>query len=99
MHQLLDALSQLNILHTIWVVKAGFTEEELQAEKYSINWLESEWGDLQAEPLQYSSHHSLTQKLIPSQKPYVTLKLWNQSHETYTIASSNNIYSRKSIQL
>ena len=58
MHQLLDALSQLNILHTIWVVKAGFTEEELQAEKYSINWLESEWGDLQAEPLQYSSHHS-----------------------------------------
>ena len=40
------ALSQLNIHHTIWVSKAGFTEEELQAEKYSVNWLESEWDEV-----------------------------------------------------
>ena len=38
MQQLSDALSQLNIHHTMWVVKAGFTEEELQAEKYSVDW-------------------------------------------------------------
>ena len=46
MQQLSDVLSQLNINHTIWVAKAGFTEEELQAEMYSVNWLESEWVEV-----------------------------------------------------
>ena len=44
MKQLSDALSQLNIHHTLWVTKAGFTEEQLAAERFSANWLESERG-------------------------------------------------------
>ena len=46
MQQLSDALSQLNIHHTMWVTKAGFSEEQLAEEKYSKNWLESEWEEV-----------------------------------------------------
>ena len=38
-----DAFSQLNIHHTIWVTKAGFLEKQLAEEKYSKNWVASEW--------------------------------------------------------
>ena len=46
MQQLSDALSQLNLHHTMWVAKAGFTDEQLAAERFSVNWLESEWGEV-----------------------------------------------------
>ena len=43
MQQFSDAFSQLNIHHTIWVTKAGFLEKQLAEEKYSKNWVASEW--------------------------------------------------------
>ena len=46
MQQLSDAVSQLNIYHTIWVTKAGFSEGQLAEEKYSKNWLGSKWKEV-----------------------------------------------------
>ena len=40
MQQLSDALAKLNVHHTAWVDKAGFTDAQLAAEKYSSAWLE-----------------------------------------------------------
>ena len=46
MKQLSDALAKLNVHHTAWVGKAGFTDAQLAAEKYSSNWLEKEWEEV-----------------------------------------------------
>ena len=46
MQQLADALSKLNIHHTIWVSKAGLTDDELAAEKFSTAWLEMVWEEV-----------------------------------------------------
>ena len=37
-----EAVTNLNKLHTSWVTKAGFSDEQLLAETYSSSWLESE---------------------------------------------------------
>ena len=41
-----EALTELNIHHSTWVSKAGFTDEQLAAEKYSSAWLENEWDEV-----------------------------------------------------
>ena len=46
MQQLSDALKRLNVHHTAWVGKAGFTDDQLAAEKFSTAWLEKEWEEV-----------------------------------------------------
>ena len=46
MQQLSDALTRLNVHHTAWVGKAGLTDDQLAAEKFSTSWLEKEWEEV-----------------------------------------------------
>ena len=41
-----EALSRLNLAHTSWVTKAALSDEQLDAEKYSSTWLETERSEV-----------------------------------------------------
>ena len=73
MQQLSDALSQLNIHHTMWVNKAGFTVEQLAAERFSTTWLESEWGDV--DDLQDQVDDLASQNLPPTLSQADSIKI------------------------
>ena len=78
-----EAVTNLNKLHTSWVTKAGFSDEQLAAETYSSTWLESEWeaiDDIQNEVEEALSEdlpaqRSDAQKLEICMKQMETLKL------------------------
>ena len=83
MKMLSEAVTNLNKLHTSWVTKAGFSDEQLAAENYSSTWLESEWeamDDIQnqveaALSEDLPTQRSEAQKLEICMKQMETLKL------------------------
>ena len=78
-----DTLSTLNAAHTSWVSKAEFTDDQLQSERYSLEWLENEWievGEIQdkmCEKLSVSAPpvQSNSQKLFICVKQMESLQL------------------------
>ena len=46
MNSLQDALQGVNSSYTLWTSKSALTEEELAAEKYNSQWIETIWSDV-----------------------------------------------------
>lgn len=62
-----DALQDLNVLHTAWVLKAEFSDDDLAEEKYSRQWLENEWS--QCDDLQDQTEVKLALLTVDSTPP------------------------------
>ena len=46
MKSLAESLNNLNVVHTAWVTKAGLDDTQLEEDKYSPTWLQTEWGNV-----------------------------------------------------
>ena len=75
-----DALIALNIAHTTWLSKAEITSDQLENEKYSSQWLESEWEEISVlqdsaeEILEINSAQVLTPVQSVDQKLHISCK-------------------------
>ena len=75
-----DALTALNSAHTSWVSKAGFTDDDLSQEHYSLSWLENEWSE--AADLEEQVESKLSTLTAPTQSNKDKLLICNNQMES-----------------
>ena len=84
MKKLEEALHELNMAHTSWLSKAELSDVDLAADKYSLTWLETEWGkfsDLQ-DQVEYKLSVYSAQSIPPVQTNSQKLQISSKQMET-----------------
>ena len=103
-----ESLNALNVSHTSWVSKAEFSSEELAAETYSNEWLETRWEEadelidkakaiLAPEEVTEPPTVSVNQKLVILEKQLDSLQL-NITEETNALMVNTEVELQLLIQ-